>query len=224
MLACPEELPEARFAVYYRSLREAGGDFYDVVPVAEEVYFYFIADVAGHDVGTSYLTPAVKVLIAQCATPAYSVPESMAYLNDVLARTLLQETYLTAFALRVNRRAGKAVYLAAGHPPAAFIPKEGPVRFIERENTFIGMFTDTVYLAETLDVVSGDRFVLYTDGLVELGSIEGSMRAWPESGARLLSAIEAVRNLPLADLPGSLVRSLGADKPDDDVTLLAVEV
>jgi phosphoserine phosphatase RsbU/P len=224
LLVRPEDLPEARFSVYYRSLREAGGDFYDVLPVAEGVYLYFIADVAGHDVGTSYATPAVKVLLAQCATPAYSVPETMSYLNDVLARTIFQETYMTAFALRVNRRAGKAVYLAAGHPPAVMIPKEGPVRFLECENPFVGMLTDNVYEAATSDIEPGDRFLLFTDGLVELSSIGAASRAWTESRERLLPALEELRGLSLDELPSALVEAMGADKPDDDVAVLAVEV
>ena len=69
LLVKPAELPEATFSVYYHSVHEAGGDFYDVVQVSEGVYFYLMADVAGHDVGTSYVTPAVKVLLKQFATP-----------------------------------------------------------------------------------------------------------------------------------------------------------
>jgi sigma-B regulation protein RsbU (phosphoserine phosphatase) len=225
MLARPEDLPEARFSVYYRSLFEAGGDFYDVVPAAESAFLYLIADVAGHDVGTSYVTPAVKVLLPQCATPAYSLPGSMAYLNDVLSRTILQETYLTAFALRLNRRAGKAVFLAAGHPPALRIPKEGRVGFLESENPFVGMFQDTVYRAETIDASPGDRFVLYTDGLVEIASDEdGSTLPWTESRERLLPLVEGLRGLPLDDLPGAIVRAMGAEEAEDDVAVLAIEV
>lgn len=217
----PGDLPEASFSVYYRSLHEAGGDFYDVVPVSEGVFFYLIADVAGHDLGTSYVTPAVKVLLKQCATPAYSVPESIAFLNGVLSKTLLEETYLTAFALRINRRAGKAVFLAAGHPPALFIPKNGPVSFVSCENSFIGMFEDTSYHAETIDIGEGDRFILYTDGLVELGV---EKKSWAESHEQLLPVAEELRNLPLAELPLSLVGRMGAESPDDDVAVLAMEV
>jgi len=225
LLVKPEDLPAARFSAYYRSLHEAGGDFYDVVEVAEDLILYLIADVAGHDVGTSYVTPAVKVLLRQCATPAYSVPESIAYLNEVLAKTLLQETYLTAYALRVNRRAGKAVYLAAGHPPAIFVPAEGPIAFLSRENPFVGMFPGSVYQAETIDVKAGDRFVLYTDGLVELASVEDAAeRGWTESRERLLPALEKLRGVSLGELPEALVREMGADKPDDDVAVLAIEV
>jgi len=224
MLAKPDDLPDARFAVYYRSLHEAGGDFYDVVPVADGLYLYFMADVAGHDIGTSYATPAVKVLLAQCATPAYSLPDTMAYLNEVLARTILQETYLTAYALRLNRRAGKAVYLAAGHPPAVYIPAEGPLRFLECENPFVGMFTDTAYWSETIDVRKGDRFVLYTDGLVEIAAGgDAASKSWTESRGRLLPVLEGFRGSSLEELPGAIVAAMGADRPDDDVAVLVIE-
>lgn len=221
LLVRPQDLPEAGFSVYYRSLHEAGGDFYDVVKVSDGVWFYLMADVAGHDVGTSYVTPAVKVLLKQCATPVYSMPESISYLNSVLAKTVLEDNYLTAFALRINRRAGKAVYLAAGHPPAIYLPVEGPASLAECENPFIGMMEESSYQCETIDVKEGDRFVLYTDGLVEAHVETSSME---ELGRCLLSAVEAARNVPLGQMPEVLVRAMGADTPTDDVAVMVVQV
>ncbi|HUW68664.1 MAG TPA: fused response regulator/phosphatase [bacterium] len=229
LLVKPADVPDARFSIYYRSLHEAGGDFYDVVPVSDGVYFYLMADVAGHDVGTSYVTPAVKVLLRQCATPTYSVEESMSYLNSMLEKTILADNYLTAFALRVNRRAGKAVYLAAGHPPAVYIPGTGPVSLAECENPFIGMLEDSSYHSSSMDVQPGDRFILYTDGLVEAMLGEDHLRtpgndAQNDLTGRLVEAVTRLRGLPLGELPGALVHAMGADNPDDDVAVMVVEV
>jgi len=221
LLVKPADLPEAGFSVYYRSLHEAGGDFYDVVPVSDGVYFYLMADVAGHDVGTSYVTPAVKVLLRQCATPVYSVEESVGYLNGMLAKTVLEDNYLTAFALRINRRVGKAVFLAAGHPPAVFVPRDGPIRLAECTNPFIGMIEESTYHSESIDVQPGDRFILYTDGLVELGE---DKKSWTDSDGRLLEVVDRLRTVPLVDLPGSIVAAMGAETPDDDVAVMVVEV
>ncbi len=221
LLVKPADLPEARFGIYYRSLMEAGGDFYDVVPVSDGVWFYLLADVAGHDVRTSYVTPAVKVLLKQCATPAFSVEDSMAYMNEVLSKTVLEDNYLTAFALRINRRAGKAVFSAAGHPPALYLPAGGPVRLAECENPFVGMIEGTSYHAATIDVSDGDRFVLYTDGLVELGLDTLTLE---ESAERLRQAAERLRGLPLEDFPLALVREMGAERATDDVAVMVVEV
>ncbi|HCM27420.1 MAG TPA: hypothetical protein DIC34_12895 [Treponema sp.] len=222
LLARPADVPGASFAAWYRSLHEAGGDFYDVVAVAEDVHFYLIADVAGHDVGTSYITPAVKVLLKQFATPAYSVEETISYMNGVLAQTVCQDTYLTAFALRLNRRSQKAVFIAAGHPPMLYIPASGAVRFVHAPNPLVGMMEGTVYKSESMDVHTGDRLILFTDGLVEQGE---NPKAWVESKDGLLPVAEELRGLPLAELPEALVRAMGAaDSTDDDVAVLAIEV
>jgi sigma-B regulation protein RsbU (phosphoserine phosphatase) len=221
LLVAPSDMPEALFSVYYHSIHEAGGDFYDVVPVAEGVYFFLMADVAGHDVGTSYVTPAVKVLLRQFATPAYSVDETIGYMHGVLCKTVLEDNYLTAFALRINRRASKAVFLSAGHPPALFLPKKGRARLVSCENPFIGMMEGMSYRSESFDVEAGDRFVLYTDGLVELGP---QKKAWVDSCEGLLPVVEGLRDLPLEALPAALVRALGAENSEDDVAVLAIEV
>jgi len=226
LLAKPVDVPGASFAAYYRSLHEAGGDFYDVVPVAEDVHFYLIADVAGHDIGTSYITPAVKVLLKQFATPAYPVEDTLSYMNGVLAQTVCQDTYLTAFALRINRRSLKAVFLSAGHPPALFVPKDGHCRFLESVNPPVGMIEGASYRSESMDVSRGDRFVLFTDGLVETEAPDGSGPVpWVAGKDALVPVAEALRALPLAELPEAIVQAMGAGQAsDDDVAVLAVEV
>jgi sigma-B regulation protein RsbU (phosphoserine phosphatase) len=221
LLVEPADIPLASFSVYYHSLHEAGGDFYDVVQVSDGVFFYLIADVAGHDIETSYVTPAVKVLLKQFATPAYSVEESISYMNDILAQTVLSDNYMTAFALRINRRVGKAVFLAAGHPPALFIPKNGPIQFVSCKNPLIGLRRELTYKSESMDIEPGDRFILYTDGLVEVGP---SKQTWPEAYEGLRPIAEGLRSLPLADLPDAIVREIGAESSEDDVAVLAVEV
>jgi sigma-B regulation protein RsbU (phosphoserine phosphatase) len=222
LLANPVDVPGASFAAYYRSLHEAGGDFYDVVSVAEDVHFYLIADVAGHDVGTSYITPAVKVLLKQFATPAYPVEETISCMNGVLAQTVCQETYLTAFALRINRRSLKAVFLAAGHPPALFVPTEGAIRFLECKNPLVGMIEGASFRSESIDVRRGDRFILFTDGLVEVGA---EPIPWVSGKDKLIPIAERLRGLPLGEFPEALVAAMGAsDNADDDVAVLVVEV
>ena len=223
LLANPVDVPGASFAAYYRSLHEAGGDFYDVVPVAEDLHFYLIADVAGHDVGTSYITPAVKVLLKQFATPAYPVEETISCMNGVLAQTVCQETYLTAFALRINRRSMKAVFLAAGHPPALYIPVSGSCRFLECKNPLVGMIEGASYRSESMDVMKGDRFVLFTDGLVEVGE---EPVPWVSGKDALIPVAEQLRGRPLASLPEDFVKAMGAagDSADDDVAVLIIEV
>ena len=58
ILPQPAAWPEARFAVEYRPLHEAGGDFYDVLQPGEGVIDYLVADVSGHDLASALPTAA----------------------------------------------------------------------------------------------------------------------------------------------------------------------
>jgi len=65
ILVQPDDLPGANFAVTYFPFHEAGGDFYDVFSVVEDIYGYFVADISGHDLGVSFTTSALKALLKQ---------------------------------------------------------------------------------------------------------------------------------------------------------------
>jgi sigma-B regulation protein RsbU (phosphoserine phosphatase) len=72
ILAQPDDCPEANFAVHYKPLEEAGGDFYDVVPLGADMFAYFVADISGHGLSAAFLTSAVKALLRQYAGPVFS--------------------------------------------------------------------------------------------------------------------------------------------------------
>jgi serine phosphatase RsbU (regulator of sigma subunit) len=113
------------------------------------------------------------------------------------------------------------VYLAAGLPPALYVPSDGPVRFLESKNPIVGMIEGATYRSETMDVFRGDRFVLFTDGLVEVGE---EPVPWVSGKDALSPALEALRGVPLDRLPGELVQAMRAGEgADDDVAVLAVE-
>src|SRR5262245_33460466 len=54
------QVPEARFAVYYKPCGRVGGDFYDVFRLDEEHVGLYVADAMGHGVPASLLTIFVK--------------------------------------------------------------------------------------------------------------------------------------------------------------------
>lgn len=70
IMPSPQELPEARFEIALRQVMEAGGDFYDVIPVGEGVVDYVVADASGHDLAASFWTAALKTLLNEYATAA----------------------------------------------------------------------------------------------------------------------------------------------------------
>jgi sigma-B regulation protein RsbU (phosphoserine phosphatase) len=223
MLVSPDEIPDANFGIYYLSLQEAGGDFYDVLPISDDIYGYFVGDFAGHDIKTSYLTSSVKALLKQNCTPVYQPLETIKLINDVLADVLPTGKYLTACYARLNRKAKQLTIVSCGHPPAVFVPKGGEPRLIEMEGDILGMFTDVVFGKEQLKVKKGDRFYLYSDGLVESPD---QKIVWSEGLEIMLQTCDNARDVNIQDAPSKIMGEIFEDTSnlDDDVVLLAIEV
>ncbi len=223
MLPMPKDHPNARFGVYYRALEEAGGDFYDILNISESITGYFVADSSGHDIETSYITASVKALLAQNCTPVYSPMESMKMINDVLVEILPDTRYLTASYLHLNRATMVLTIVSAGHPPVACLPVGKEPFLIKTEGDILGMFPDARFARHRVRVEKGDRFFVYSDGLVE--SAENRI-TWAGGAKSLLGLYSGVRDLPRDEAPRALIRELfGTDNPpEDDIVLLCIEV
>lgn len=221
ILVQPAELPGASFGVYYQPRDEAGGDFYDVVAIDERTYGYFVADVSGHGLGAAFVTSAIKALVRQYSGPAFSPLDTMRSINSVLRTVLPEEKYLTACWARWNQRSSTLSVVSAGHPPLILVRAGGAAEVVETPGDPLGVFGAVTLQSVDLRMGAGDRFFLYTDGLIE-GSGAGAGR---RSGLEALqSGCQQSAAAPILEAPGRIVASLGNARADDDLLLLAVEV
>lgn len=223
MLPAPDDYPEARFGVYYRALEEAGGDFYDILQISENITGYFVADFSGHDIKTSYLTASVKALLAQNCSPVYSPLESMKLINDVLVEILPEGKYLTACYIHLNRMTRKLTIINAGHPPVVCSPVNGDPFLVKMEGDILGMFKDVQFGRTVLDVENDDKIFIYSDGLVE--SAQNKI-TWATGAESLLPIYRSIKDVSYEYAPEKLINELfGKDSiPEDDIVVLCVSV
>jgi len=91
-------------------------------------------------------------------------------------------------------------------------------------NVPIAIDSDTRYTEFKIPMVPGDRFFIYTDGIIEAPNVQGE----PFGLTRLKDVLDENSNAPLADLKTTVLRKLnrytekGLDH--DDVTLIALEI
>jgi sigma-B regulation protein RsbU (phosphoserine phosphatase) len=167
ILVSPAECSEAAFGVCYRPLEDVGGDFYDVLPVAHGVFAYFVADISGHGVSASFLTSAIKALLRQYAGPVYSPEDTLRSVDSVMRQMLGEEQYLTACYARLNRRTRRLAVVSAGHPPLILVSASGNARVLDMHSEPLGLFSSMVLQRRDVKVEPGDRFFMYSDGLIE---------------------------------------------------------
>jgi sigma-B regulation protein RsbU (phosphoserine phosphatase) len=224
ILVSPQDLPEARFGVSYSPLQEVGGDFYDVLRISDPIYGYFVADTSGHDLGASFTTPAIKVLLAQYASPLYTAVETVKGLNGVLSTLLSDGHHLTASYARLDRGAGTLEVVSAGHPPVLVVPARGPVEFLEATGDVLGVFGNVCFDPVERAVSAGDRFFLYSDGLIE--RFQWTHKSRSEGLQQLAEAAVRHRAVPIAEAVNQMYADLLPDESilEDDIVLMGVEV
>jgi phosphoserine phosphatase RsbU/P len=220
LMPSPVDLPEAHFEVHLKQMLTAGGDFYDVISAGNQLVDYIVADASGHDLAASFWTAALKTLLSEYATATYSPQAIVRLINSALSRILPAGVFFTAIYARLNRRTGKLVLVNAGHPPAVVVRgKDQNVVVLRQDGDVIGAFADAVFEATEVPLSPGDRFFLYSDGLIE-------SRGREENGLdRLVAACGAHQGSPLAAMVQSVVAELTRGAlGQDDVLLLGVEV
>jgi phosphoserine phosphatase RsbU/P len=223
MLPAPKDFPDAHFGVYYKSMQEAGGDFYDILKISNNITGYFLADSSGHDIETSYITASVKALLAQNCTPVYAPYESMKMINDVLVEILPEDKYLTACYIHINRSTKKMTMINAGHPPVVHIPFNGEAYLIESEGDILGMFKDAQFGRQYIDIGEKDKFIVFSDGLVESA---GEKTTWATGTRDLLPEFKKMSEIPYKEVPQKLVKQIFSEdtEMEDDVAVLCIEI
>jgi len=224
ILVQPEEIPDANFAVYYRSLHAAGGDFYDVIPLGDGIDGFFSADICGHDLGAAFVTSALKVLLRQNFTPLYTPSEIMSLLNSVLLPVLDEGVLISACCLRLNRRSERLTVVDAGHPPLLHLRANGNVDLISAKGDLLGAFDAPYFESMEVKVSKGDRLFFFSDGLIE--NYHGQTISRTEGMRHLTDALVSRRGLPLADMVKEAAQAIcnSDENPGDDLLILGVEV
>lgn len=224
ILVRPEDMPEAKFAVHYRPLHIAGGDFYDVIPLGEGISGYFSADISGHNLGAAFVTSALKALLHQNFNSLYTPLEIMRLMNSVLRPVLDEGMLLSACCARLNRRSERLTVVSAGHPPLIHINPRGESRLVSIEGDLLGVFDAPYFESVEIKVTRGDRIFFFSDGLIE--TLHGQPIPRREGLQRLEQALVARNDLPLPVVVSETALALCAahENPGDDLLLLGVEV
>jgi len=208
----------------------AGGDIYYVsVCGGDQLTRIAIADLQGHGEKVSAMSRRI-----------YS--SLLDHLGDLDNGVVLAE--LNRFALEQGFEAlttavvvsfflsdGTMSYAYAGHPPLLLRQKPGapwaamePLSSSAFVNPALGVFEDATYEQWTLRLEKGDRFCVYTDGIIE--APDPAEQPWGPRRFREALERQDAESLPQAKAAvlAEIERFTGEGLRADDATLLMVEV
>jgi hypothetical protein len=160
-------------AASWRPAQAVSGDFYFVDQDPDGAVVACIADVSGKGVGPALLMANVQAAL-ETSVEAGARPGALcSRLNQFVSRHAASGRYVTFFAVRLDVRAGRLAYCNAGHNPPLLLRTTGTVERLGGGGPVLGVFPGREFDERELPLSTGDRVVLFTDGVSESWSAAG---------------------------------------------------
>ncbi|HEY3673204.1 MAG TPA: ATP-binding SpoIIE family protein phosphatase [Acidimicrobiia bacterium] len=192
---------------------EVGGDWYDVLPIAEDRVVFSVGDVCGRGLAAAVLMASFRYSIRAYALEQ---PDPATILDKLSAmmETISYENFATVICGTLDTKAGTLTVARAGHPDLLLIDGDG-ARYLDVPlGPPVGVASSWRYSSSTHVLTDGATLLAYTDGLVE------RRREHLDIGFERLR-VAALTDLPVASLVPHVVDAL-VDNGDDDVALLGL--
>lgn len=158
------EVPFARLAGRNLSCKEIGGDFFDAVNTNEGLNVV-LADVSGKGVSAALLASTLQGMIYSQLAAGMPLTDIVTAVNHFFTHKHIGEKYATLILVRVSPN-GELEYVNCGHVPPLVV-SAGQVQRPEHANVPVGLIPDAEYQSARLQLRTGDRLVLVTDGVTE---------------------------------------------------------
>ncbi|MGB5746143.1 MAG: SpoIIE family protein phosphatase [Desulfobacterales bacterium] len=225
----PRDMPKIKgleIAARYVPMATMAGDFYDFLVIDDKRIGILVADVSGHGVPASLIASMVKIAFVSQAPHASDPARVLAGLNQILCGKL-DSDFVTGGYLFIDTEQQTASYAGAGHPPLfLWRQREKEVLEIRQKGIILGQMEETSYKHSDLKLQKSDRFVLYTDGIVEALNPAGKIYG----ADRLKAFIESNSDVAAEHFCDGLVDTIAGwsgrgskNSLDDDLTLLVVD-
>ena len=222
LLTDVKQFVEPEMAVRLVSALEAGGDFYEVRRLSDSEFGFLVADVAGHDLSSTYITGALKALCATFMSEALNVEEAMQLLNASLLRFLTEDQYVTACYAKYHLLSRELEVTCAGHPSPLLQEPDGSCRFVDLIGDILGMYERPQFQVDRFPVSPGERLFLFSDGLTE-GFRDSAGRSGSRlyGTARLLKLMAELADATIDRVVTSVTRQVekASDHLADDILL-----
>ena len=220
----PRQIPQIAgmdIAGVWKPAKSVSGDYYDVIPVGEGKTAICIGDVSGKGMPAALLMANVQAAVKSFATQNIVPSELCRQVNRILWSNASAGRFMSLFFGVLEAPARRLVYTCAGHNPPLLVRKDSSRIRLDTGGTLLGLFSDSEYSTDMVQLQRGDRLVLFTDGVTECMN-----KTEEEFGeARLLQIVRTSRADSADTLAASIIEAVSAHGDDtfqDDATLLVV--
>jgi anti-anti-sigma factor len=204
---------------------QAGGDWYDVLPLDEGRVAIAVGDVVGQGARAAAIMGQLRSALSGYLLEGHDPVQALERL-DRFAGRVPDATGSTVACLVLDPETGHLVWARAGHPPPLVAGPDGCRHLEDAGGTVLGVRGRPPFTAGTATITPGESILLYTDGLVERrGELvdDGIARLAAVATRHHALAPEALTDVLLAGALDGTATGGRAD-PVDDVALIVARL
>ena len=222
----PVDAPEvsgAEFASHYRAATEIGGDYFDFLRMPSGDMGIAFGDVSGHGLTSGIVMAMAKSALLVQVGYDPSPRAVMNVLNDIVMRTAPKRILMTFFFGLLDPTSQTLRFSSAGHlDPYVYRAATKQLEALSSWGFPLGVRRREPFMEHSVDFDSGDRLILYSDGLIEAIDDDGD----PYGFERFEKTILSCGHMHAEDIKKTLLNSIRKftrnRPPEDDQTLVVV--
>ena len=212
--------------IYARNIpaRDVSGDYFDVIKVNKEEYFFTLADVSGKGVKAGMYMAKASSIFRTLSNLSFPLEKVVFGVNNEIVEAKFKGMFVTAVFGKFNTQTGDLTFVNAGHESIMVFNRNKEFDFIKSDMPPIGIvkyFAESMVKSKTINL-NDKTILIYTDGVTE-GYLKNGQELGAEGVKEIVSKLDIITPKNIVD---SIAEKLnwGADKLRDDITCLALDL
>jgi serine phosphatase RsbU (regulator of sigma subunit) len=228
----PAELPNSvrfQWATTYLPAEWVSGDIYDVAQIDDKHIAFYVADAVGRAMPAALLIIFLKqalVMTEDTPTGCHIISPSKVMRNlnlRMTAQKLSGYQFATCCYCLLNTETLELTFARAGHPYPVLKRADGRTQQLEVPGSLLGIFEQSEFPQQTIQLEPGDKLLLYSDGAEPfIGGFDDL------TGFNFSDEFCRIQNMHVVEMVDELNKLVNkkriAPSEVDDITALALEI
>ncbi|MFH1682099.1 MAG: PP2C family protein-serine/threonine phosphatase [Candidatus Eisenbacteria bacterium] len=213
------EFPGYQIAARAETAEVVGGDFYDFLPLDEEVMGIAVGDASGHGLPAALLVRDVVTGLRMGVEKDMKITPALRKLNAVIHRSTLSTKFVSLFYGELERN-GNLMYVNAGHNPPFLVLDRG-VFTLDVGGSVLGPLPEIRFKRGFTHLDKGGILVVFSDGIIERANRKGEQFG----EERLQDVLLESRHQPAQEILDAVFRAARDHtraRWEDDATVVVV--
>ena len=217
-----------RLAWRFEPCGHIGGDIFNFQYTGKNHISFYMFDVCGHGVSSALIATAVSQFLQTSCSPMVNkveTPQPETVLNNLERAFPFErfDSFFTIIYITVDYTKGSLFYSSAGHPPPILLGPDGSLKTLNVHGPVIGTGIAHSYDRGEVQLQSGDRVIVYTDGILDYPNAKGELF----TKERLTRTLRLNADSPVQTLMEMVHKSIKVfaceTSPNDDASIMAIE-